>query len=34
MRCYEPQAEVTSGSICVLKCIALQYLFVDVERLF
>jgi hypothetical protein len=33
MRCYELQAEVSSGSVCVLKCTALQYLFVDVERL-
>jgi hypothetical protein len=33
MRCYELQAEVSSGSICVLKCTVLQYLFVDVEHL-
>ena len=33
MRCYELQAEVSSGSVCVLKCTTLQYLFLDVKHL-
>jgi hypothetical protein len=33
MRCYELQTEVSIESVCVLKCTALQYLSVDVERL-